>query len=479
MRKIFTQVIMAFTLSLIVNLSTAQCIKTSCNGSSNTGTYSSAIGNQTTSSGNYAFSSGNQSSASNESSTALGHMSTASGKYSFAVGYKSVATEQTSIAIGYEAKSSFFKSFAIGELSTTNATQSYAIGQNCITNASQSLAIGRYMQTNASGAIALGSSTSMIGPLINDKNNSLMIGFNSTVPTLFVGPSPNAQSSGNVGIGISDPTQKLDIDGNIRLRNNAIIGTWSSNSLTFNTNSAAQMTIAATGQIGVGTTTPTQKLDIDGNIRLRNDGIIGTWSSNSLTFNTNSTARMTIAPTGLIGVGTSIPTEKLDVDGNIRLRNNSAIGTWSSNSLTFNTNSTARMTIAANGNVGIGVATPEYKLHIAGDAKFDSQVFINSGGLYVNGEVKAKKYLATISPFPDYVFEPGYKLLTLAEVENFINENGHLPEIPNAANVEKNGVELGEMNALLLKKIEELTLYLIEQDKKIAELQNVIKNSSK
>jgi len=478
MRKLFTLVTLTFGLTVIVNFSNAQCIKTSCNGSSNTGTYSSAIGNQTNSSGNYAFSSGNQSGASGESSTALGYLSLASGIYSFAVGYKPQAQAQTAISIGYETKAKFAKSFAIGEMSETNSIQSYAIGQNCITNASGSLAIGRYMQTNASGAIAFGSSTSQ-GPLVNGINNSLMIGFNSTVPTLFVGPSPSYNSSGNVGIGTSDPTQKLDIDGNIRLRNNAIIGTWSSNSLTFNTNSAAQMTIAATGQIGVGTTTPTQKLDIDGNIRLRNDGIIGTWSSNSLTFNTNSTARMTLAANGQVGIGTTSPTEKLDIDGNIRLRNNSAIGTWSSNSLTFNTNSTARMTIAANGNVGIGVATPEYKLHIAGDAKFDSQVFINSGGLYVNGEVKAKKFLATISPFPDYVFEPGYKLLTLAEVENFISENGHLPEIPNAANVEKNGVELGEMNALLLQKIEELTLYLIEQDKKIAELQNVIKNSSK
>jgi hypothetical protein len=136
-------------------------------------------------------------------------------------------------------------------MSETNAVQSYAIGQNCITNASQSVAIGRYMQTNASGAIALGSSTSL-GPLVNGINNSLMIGFNSTVPTLFVGPSPSYNSSGNVGINTTSPTQKLDIDGNIRLRNNAIIGTWSNNSLTFNTNSIARMVILADGKVGIG-----------------------------------------------------------------------------------------------------------------------------------------------------------------------------------------------------------------------------------
>ncbi|MCO5266774.1 MAG: hypothetical protein M9948_12990 [Lentimicrobium sp.] len=69
-------------------------------------------------------------------------------------------------------------------------------------------------------------------------------------------------NAGNVGVGIGDPTQKLDIDGNIRLRNNAIIGTWSSNSLTFNTNSAARMVIAATGNVGIGTIEPSAKLQV-------------------------------------------------------------------------------------------------------------------------------------------------------------------------------------------------------------------------
>ena len=281
-------------------------------------------------------------------------------------------------------------------------------------------------------------------------------------------------NAGRVGIGIGDPSQKLDIDGNIRLRNNATIGTWSSNSLTFNTNSAARMVIAADGKVGVGITTPSEKLDIDGNIRLRNDATIGTWSNNSLTFNTNSAARMVILADGKIGVGITTPSEKLDIDGNIRLRNNATIGTWSSNSLTFNTNSAARMVILADGNVGIGVASPQHKLHVAGGAKFDNQVLIDAGGLYVNGEIKAKKYLATLTPFPDYVFLPEYKLLTINEVESFIAENGHLPGLPDAATVEINGIELGEMNALLLQKIEELTLYIIAQDKKIQTLETVV-----
>lgn len=328
MRKLFTLVTVTFSLSIIVNFSNAQCIKTSCNGSSNTGTYSSAIGYQTNSTGNYAFSSGYKSAASGISTTALGDSSIAKGNFSFAAGCRSVTTK--------------FKSVALGENCLTKEVQSYAFGQNCITNASQSLAIGRYMQTNASGAIALGSSTSQ-GPLVNGINNSLMIGFNSIVPTLFVGPSPDYKSSGNVGIGTTAPTQKLDIDGNIRLRNNAIIGTWSNNSLTFNTNSAARMVILADGKVGIGNNTdPLAKLHIradgteDATMLLEATGkekissflmagrkaIIGTTSNNySLSFVTgNTNTRMIInGSNGYIGIGTSTPSTMLHVTEDVTI----------------------------------------------------------------------------------------------------------------------------------------------------------------
>ena len=68
---------------------------------------------------------------------------------------------------------------------------------------------------------------------------------------------------------------------------------------------------------------------------------------------------------------------------------------------------------------------------------------------------------------PDYVFTNDYKLKTLTEVEEYIKKNNHLPEIPSAKEIEKNGLMLAEMNMSLLKKIEELTLYSIEQNKKI------------
>ena len=109
-------------------------------------------------------------------------------------------------------------------------------------------------------------------------------------------------------------------------------------------------------------------------------------------------------------------------------------------------------TIKTNGDVGIGTRTPDSKLA-------------------VNGNIHAKEVKVDLIGWPDYVFQKGYDLPTLEEVEKYITEKGHLINIPSATEVEKNGVQLGEMNKLLLQKIEELTLYIIEL-KKENELQN-------
>ena len=91
---------------------------------------------------------------------------------------------------------------------------------------------------------------------------------------------------------------------------------------------------------------------------------------------------------------------------------------------------------------------------------------------------KVKVALANKSEWNDKVFNNDYKLMSLSELDKFLKENKHLPEIPSEKEVINNGgFELGEMTTLLLKKVEELTLYIIQQDKKIEELQKqVLKN---
>jgi len=109
--------------------------------------------------------------------------------------------------------------------------------------------------------------------------------------------------------------------------------------------------------------------------------------------------------------------------------------------------------INRSGNVGIGSLSPDQKLTVSGT--------IHSNEVKVDISV----------PGPDYVFGKEYKLTSLEDIKTYIDQNKHLPEVPSAKEMEKNGIQLGEMNILLLKKIEELTLYVIEQEKRIQKLE--------
>ncbi len=105
-----------------------------------------------------------------------------------------------------------------------------------------------------------------------------------------------------------------------------------------------------------------------------------------------------------------------------------------------------------NGNVGIGTLTPNERLT-------------------VNGTIRAKAIKVEVSNWPDYVFSATHEKPSLRDLETFIRENHHLPEIPSASETAENGIDLGKMNTSLLKKIEELTLYIIEQEKRIRKLE--------
>ena len=109
--------------------------------------------------------------------------------------------------------------------------------------------------------------------------------------------------------------------------------------------------------------------------------------------------------------------------------------------------------VAQNGNVRIGAGTSN-----------------PTKTLEVNGAIRSKEVLVEVANWSDFVFDKDYDLMTLKEVESYIKENGHLPDVPSAEEVKANGVEVGEMNAILLQKIEELTLYIIELEKKIEKL---------
>ena len=97
-----------------------------------------------------------------------------------------------------------------------------------------------------------------------------------------------------------------------------------------------------------------------------------------------------------------------------------------------------------------------------------------NGNTFVNGKICAKEVNVRvgIGECPDYVFEPDYELRPLSEVRDFIRANCHLPEIPSATEAERNGLEIGDFQLKLLKKIEELTLYVLRLEEEIQKLKS-------
>jgi len=177
---------------------------------------------------------------------------------------------------------------------------------------------------------------------------------------------------------------------------------------------------------------------------------------------TTGTDLLTVRANGNVGIGTIDPKQILDISSNhsqLRLTDSDdgdyVSLSYSSDMLAIRNNvndgSTPILSINDNGHVGIGTASPDSKLA-------------------VNGIIHTKEVKVDLNGWSDFVFYDNYELPTLQEVENHIKEKGHLKDIPSADDVKENGINLGEMNAKLLQKVEELTLYLIDQNKKIEEL---------
>ena len=199
--------------------------------------------------------------------------------------------------------------------------------------------------------------------------------------------------------------------------------------------SAQTNTFPTSGNAGIGTTAPRAKLETIGNgmFSSSSTGSSFTIDISGLPTDNNYSSVKIIAGAG---GGAGYLKTKLDNWG--------GYFSWVLNS---STGEREVMKIdATSGNVGIGTSSPQAKLA-------------------VNGDIFSKKIKVTQSGWPDYVFSPQYRLPSLSEVEKFIKEHQHLPEVPSAAEVEQGGLDLGDNQALLLKKIEELTLYVIELKK--------------
>jgi hypothetical protein len=276
-----------------------------------------------------------------------------------------------------------------------------------------------------------------------------------------VGERMRLTNVGNLGIGLTAPTRLLHLH----------IATASTANYTQITNNTTGS--ASTDGLLLG-------LDASGNAAITQQEALPIIFSTHNGTSVGERVRLTSA--GNLGIGTTAPTYKLQVDlGNILVRGDNNFGS-ANNEAALYMGDVNHYIKSVNG-YGLKIGTYQAadvikivqvsgRVIIAGATQSGGSHDVSATKLTVNGAIVAKELYATASNWADYVFKSDYQLRSLNEVEIFIAANKHLPDVPSEAEIVSNGNNLGETDAVLLRKIEELTLYIIEQNKRITELES-------
>ena len=285
------------------------------------------------------------------------------------------------------------------------------------------------------------------------------------------------KNNGNVGIGTTNPGSKLHIqNGATNYIWTPILGTAG----IFESSSAnrAFLTIVGKSTAQSELWFGDENTQNSGRVRYEN-------STDDLEFWTNGTEKMAITSLGNVGIGTTTPISALEVNGDISLARSNKIkfldavggnnrafirstngenGDYNSLIFAIGGGHESMIIKANSGNVGIGTKNPSEKLTVKGKI-LCGEVEVVMESTIPADYVFQKYYTGTSALKADYVMP------SLEEVEAFTKANHHLPEVPSAATIKEEGLQLKEMTTLLLQKVEELTLYTIEQEKRIKSLE--------
>ncbi|HYC70874.1 MAG TPA: hypothetical protein VEB66_06685 [Opitutaceae bacterium] len=272
---------------------------------------------------------------------------------------------------------------------------------------------------SAGQTLFIPSGTSGIG---SSSNSYVGIGTSSPIQHLHVSSS----SSPSTGIILENTATGGRVFGLVSTQDGAAIG-GGRFSIYDDTGAAHRLTINAAGNVGIGATSPGRRLDVASDL--------GISAGEKFIANFTQLAGQNGIFLGYRGNGSQVSSALIRADNNLPI----TFGTSGQNEAVY---------IANGGNVGIGTTSPSHKLA-------------------VNGTIKTKEVIVETTGWADHVFADDYRLAPLDEVEAHIRAKRHLPGIPSAAEVAQQGISVGEMQARLLEKIEELTLHQIDQAKRL------------
>lgn len=417
--------------------------------------------------------------------------------FSSALGKSNISTGEASVAGG-----------KFNEASGTNAI---AFGSYVEATGSGSIGLGNGIFARGNNSIIFGSGPTEESEFENTHNNSFMVGFLSRYSTLFVGPASSSSGTGDVGIGnVTSPSAKLHIKADyaedpvlLIEPNSWATGKWaevrigsSANKIKSIYSKGFEFDVSGnyffkSGKVGIGTSVdslPKQKLEV-----AHTDLKGGMALNNILPGDTNYHSQIYFMKNGIEkwAIGNDIRCNGYQdffiwdhQNGKTRFFIDSLgrVGIGKSDSLTFKAN------IVADKMGGLNVKTEhetnyQYGIRAEVDNNLTKAIVVEKDDttnflVYGNGSVRCREVYVKVGSLGDFVFNDDYNLPSIASLDAYIKKNGRLPGMPSAVDVAKDDMNVGEFQNLLLQKIEEQALYIINLQKQIDELSQLIRKNA-